>query len=548
MYLKMFLEVFGGLGIFLYGMGHMSGGMQKIAGDRLKKILSHLTGNRFLAITMGIIVTMFVQSSSVSTVMTIGFVNASLLTLQQGLGVILGANVGTTITGWILVLKIGAYGLPIAGVSAIFYSFLRKESSKNKALTLMGLGLIFFGLDIMSNGLKPIRTMPEFIALFSIFDAAPNGVISYVGAIKAAFVGAMVTAVVQSSSATLGITIVLATQGTINYETAVALVLGENIGTTITAVLASLKATANAKRAAYAHCLINIIGATWIMAIFPWYIKFLSSIKDPAENITMMIAGAHTAFNVINVMFFIPFINPLANLLKKIVPDDRKDNVIVKVTHLNELMADMPSVVIGQTKDEILEMGRIINKTFSEISDVYQDRDVVDIVLKETIKTEELLDLFEKEITDVNFFILHKGLVEEDVDETRKNLIICEELETISDYQLRITKALKKLIKNGIYLDEERKQIVVNLHEDIVEIFKNLMIGYSQESKDAFVLALKKCNKIKGTYNRAREKHLSDIASDLKDSNLSTGYMDVLNFYRRIKEHMQAVIEVYIEI
>ena len=258
MYLEILCKIVGGLGIFLYGMENMSGGMQKLAGKRLKKILAVLTTNRVIAVLMGLFVTMLVQSSSVSTVMTIGFVNASLLTLKQGLGVILGANIGTTITGWILVLNIGKYGLPIAGAAAIAYVFLKGDKARTRALTVMGLGMIFLGLELMSNGLKPVRSMPEFIRLFHMFNAD-----TYFGVVKTACIGALITGIVQSSSATLGITITLALQGLIDYNTAVALVLGENVGTTVTAILATLNANANAKRAAYAHTIINITGVLW---------------------------------------------------------------------------------------------------------------------------------------------------------------------------------------------------------------------------------------------------------------------------------------------
>ena len=271
MYLDIIFKVVGGLGIFLYGMDNMSGGMQKLAGKKLKKILAALTTNRFIAIFMGFFVTMLVQSSSVSTVMTIGFVNASLLTLEQALGVILGANIGTTVTGWLLVLHLGKFGLPIAGIAAIIFVFVKKDRSKTKALTLMGFGLIFLGLELMSTGLEPIRSMPEFLNLFKLFVAD-----SYFGAFKAALVGACITALVQSSSATLGITITLALQGLIDYPTAVALVLGENVGTTITAFLATLNASTNAKRAAYAHSIINIFGVCWVISIFPYYLSYFN--------------------------------------------------------------------------------------------------------------------------------------------------------------------------------------------------------------------------------------------------------------------------------
>lgn len=547
MYFDIFFKVIGGLGLFLYGMNHMSGGMQKIAGERLKKVLAMLTGNRFAAIFVGIFVTALVQSSSVSTVMTIGFVNASLLTLKQALGVILGANIGTTITGWILVLKVGKYGLPMAGIAAIVYMFASKEKNKTKALTVMGLGLIFLGLEIMSDGLKPVRSMPEFIAAFHAFDVVPNGVILYSGVLKAALVGAIMTMIVQSSSATLGITIALAAQGLLNYETAVALVLGENVGTTITAILASLKASANAKRTAYAHSLVNVLGICWILPIFPFYLIFLRQFSNPVENITAAIAISHTLFNVANVVLFIPFIGLLDKLLMAIVKDDVSPTTKNRVTHLDPMMSDIPSVVIGQTKTEILSMGTDISTIFGKLNEIYKDRDTVQANLEFVTKIEAKLDLCEKEINDANFIIMNKGLNGDEVEETRENLIICDEYETISDYILRITKSANRLITTANYLDEMRKSTIMKLHSDIEEIFQDVNKAYATNDKDLFIVALKKCNNIKGEYKKARLAHLTNIGEST-DADLSTDYMDMLNNYRRIKEHLYAIVETFIKI
>ena len=360
MYLDVFFKVVGGLGLFLYGMENMSSGMQKIAGEKLKKTLAALTTNRIMAIIMGIFVTGMAQSSSVSTVMTIGFINASLLTLQQGLGVILGANVGTTITGWLLALNIGKYGLPIVGFAAITFMFLKGEKSRTRALTIMGFGFIFLGLELMSTGLSPLRTLPEFIELFHSFKAH-----TFLGVIKVALVGALLTAVVQSSAATLGITITLAVQGLIDYPTAVALVLGENVGTTVTALFASIGANSNAKRAAYAHTLINIVGVMWATVLFKPYLKLLENFSDPVSNISTSIATAHTIFNIVNVILFIPFIGYLAKFLCKIVKDD--DNGIVRVTRLSSLMVTLPSVIISQTKTEDLAMAANIKEVFFKL-------------------------------------------------------------------------------------------------------------------------------------------------------------------------------------
>ena len=540
MYLDIAFNVLGGLGIFLFGMDSMSSGMQKLAGQRLKKILALLTTNRVIAILMGMFVTMLVQSSSVSTVMTIGFVNASLLTLKQALGVIFGANIGTTITGWILVLNIGKYGLPMVGAGAILYMFLKGEKAKTRALTFMGLGMIFLGLQLMSNGLKPVRSMPEFVRLFSLFSAD-----SYFGVLKVAFVGALITAIVQSSSATLGITITLAVQGLIDYPTAVALVLGENVGTTITAFLATLNANANAKRAAYAHTIINTIGVIWVTGIFPYYLDFLSNFGSPEANITMAIATAHTMFNVSNVIIFTPFIGILADFLTKIVKDDEKTSE--RITHIDELMLKTPSVVVGQTKTEVLTMGKNISEMFSTLKDIYQsNRSISEDEVKRMRKIEDDLDIYQKEITTANFIILNNKNITDNLKiDTKNNLEVCDEYETISDYFVRIAKNLKKLHDNDIELSDSKIQKLSYLHGCVSRLFHDVNKAYEEKDKEAFIKAIILANHITDKFRETRTYHLENTAKVEASAMFSTSYMDILNHYRRIRDHIFNIIEVF---
>ncbi|RGY63050.1 Na/Pi cotransporter family protein [Fusobacterium ulcerans] len=539
MYLDIIFNVLGGLGIFLYGMDNMSSGMQKLAGQRLKKILALLTTNRVMAILMGMGVTMLVQSSSVSTVMTIGFVNASLLTLKQALGVIFGANIGTTITGWILVLNIGKYGLPIVGAGAILYMFLKGDRAKTKALTFMGLGMIFLGLQLMSNGLKPVRSMPEFVSMFHMFSAD-----TYFGVVKVAAIGALITAIVQSSSATLGITITLAVQGLIDYPTAVALVLGENVGTTITAILATLNANVNAKRAAYAHTIINTLGVIWVTAVFPYYLKFLSNFGSPETNMTMAIATAHTMFNVVNVLIFTPFIGVMADLLTKIVKDDgKKDD---RVTKIDFLMLKTPSVVVGQTKTEILTMGKYIEEMFGTLDNIYANNEfITEEKVAQMRKIEDDLDLFQKEITDANFVILNKNITDKMKMDTRNNLEVCDEYETISDYLMRVTNSLKKLQDNSISLTDEEKSTLKEFNEDTRELFRNVNTAYALKNRDILMKAITKANKITEKYRKAKQVHLQDGGQENPIAMLTTSYMDILNHYRRVRDHIFNIIEVY---
>lgn len=540
MYLEIIFNVLGGLGIFLYGMDHMSSGMQKLAGRKLKKFLAALTTNRVVAILVGIVITMLVQSSSVSTIMTIGFVNASLLTLKQALGVIFGANIGTTVTGWILALNVGKYGLPIVGAGAIAHMFLKSDKAKTRALTVMGLGMIFLGLELMSNGLKPVRTMPEFVRMFAMFSAN-----SYFGVIKVAAIGALITAVVQSSSATLGITITLAVQGLIDYRTAVALVLGENVGTTITAILATLNANVNAKRAAYAHTIINLIGVVWVTALFPFFLKFLSYVSDPGKNMTVAIATAHTTFNVANVLLFTPFIGYLSDFLCRFVKDDGKINN--RVTKIDRLMLQNSNIVVEQTRVEILTMGKMIQNMFDEISVAYKNSlELTDEKVKEMSKIEEEIDLYQKEITDANFYILNNKDINESLRiDIRNNLLTSDEYETVSDYLMRITNSLKKLHDKEIPLTEQELNVILKLHDKTNLFFRKIDAGFQNRNSARIKESLIIGKEITSLYKSAKESSI-DFGTRADATTLSTtNYTDIINFYRRVSDHLINVIEGY---
>lgn len=539
MVLNVLLTLIGGLGIFLYGMDNMSNGMRKIAGPNLKKVLATLTSNRFTAIAVGVVITAFVQSSSVSTVMAIGFINASLLTLEQGIGIILGANIGTTITGWILALKLGAFGLPIVGISAIFYIFSKKEKSKILAMTMMGFGFIFFGLQLMGDGLKPLANMDEFKQMFLYFKAD-----TYFGVLKAALVGALLTAVVQSSSATLGITIQLASVGLIDYPTAVALVLGENVGTTITAIIASLNASANSKRAAYAHSLINIIGVVWATTFFRPYLSILGKFTNPVSNITASIAAAHTLFNIFNVILFTPFVNPLANFLRKIVKDKTEIN---RITKLNPLMLKIPAIVIEQTRAEIVVMSDKINFVFTSLEKICMGNKNIENEFEKLLQIENDLDIYEKEITDINFELLQKEILASLVEEIRGNLIVTDEYETISDYLVRIANSIRKLKEDNLELTDNQKNTLLTINQLIHELFNKVQKAYYDKEKGLFLSAVKTYEEIKHLYKEAKTEHFSTGHEEIP-SKLSSEYSELLNHYRRAGDHIYNIIEHFTQI
>lgn len=538
--MEILLNVLGGLGLFLYGMHYMSDGMQNLAGNKLRKIIAVITNNRIMAVLVGVLATVIVQSSSISTVMVIGFVNAGIMTLVQSLGVIIGANIGTTITGWVLVLKIGKYGLPMSGLGALLLLFVKKDKYRYQSMILMGLGLVFFGLELMSNGFRPLRTMPQFLELFHRFEVTNFGTLAVVVCI-----GALLTALVQSSSATLGITISLAAEGLISYQTGVALVLGLNVGTTITALLASIGAQANAKRAAIAHTALNIIGIMWMMPLYWVYLDFLKSIANPDLNITRFLATAHTGFNLVNGILFIPLVSYLANFLIKIIPETEGN--VKRYTQLDMRMIETPTVAIELSRVEIGKMGQKIKVMSKSVEKIFKNNlDKTSSKVKFIFKEEDYLDLMQKEISDLLTGLITEGVSQELILEAKNQLAYADEYESISDYYTILVKLHLKLQDKDLVLEESEKTDLLILHKKIEEYFFFTLTAFLDHKEGIHDESIKIRGEITKLFKEIRDSHLDSLKSQKKDVFYSTTYIDMLTTYRRIKTHVFHVCEVMV--
>lgn len=337
--LNLTLTVLGGLAIFVYGMGLMSDGLKEIAGEKLKAALGYMTRNRFFAILAGAGVTALIQSSSATSVMTVGFVNAGLLSLQQAIGVIFGANIGTTITGQIVSFKLDDIALPAVTLGVVGLMIAKRVFARGIWRTVLGFGLLFFGMTIMSSELKELARAPGFSKFFELFDCTPgqgSGYMPILSVLGAIAVGTLCTMIVQSSSATIGITIALANSGVISVWSAIPIVLGDNIGTTITAAFAAIGANANARRTALAHAMFNILGTVWVTLSFflviningidaPVFFHAVNALTEGngllGENPGRHVAMAHTIFNVANVIALTAFIPLIAKICTKILKE-----------------------------------------------------------------------------------------------------------------------------------------------------------------------------------------------------------------------------------
>ena len=555
-FLQIALNVIGGLGIFLLGMKHMSEGLQAVSGDRLRTIISVATNNRFLGVLMGMLVTMLVQSSSVTTVMVVGFVNSAIMNLMQAIGVILGANIGTTITGWILVLNIGKWGLPILGISAFFFLFSKNERVRYIGMTIMGIGMVFYGLQLMKNGFKPLRSMEEFNTWFHAFQAT-----TYLGIIKCALVGMVLTMIVQSSSATLGITIGLAATGVIEFQTAAALVMGENIGTTVTALLASIGTTTNAKRAAYAHFFFNVIGTAWFIALFPFAIRGLSALiasrtgfnpleinidsmdeKQYGQVITAGIALTHTTFNVANVIIFLPFVGFLAKFVTWLAPE-RETKEASHLTYLDVRMLDAPSLGIVQSQGQINFMADSVEGMMVQLEACLKNEGTTKLEGK-IFQREETLDNVQKEIFLFLSNMVSGQVPHEVTGKAHKQMRIADEYESLSDYIANVLKAIKKMEQNNLLIDEPARRKLLMLHDRVAAYIVKIDAFMKDDNKDHLPWATSEGAAISELMKEIRAEHIARLQQEEVSPFFSLGYTDMLNFYRRMKDHALNIAEV----
>jgi len=550
------MAVIGGLGIFMLGMKYMSEGMQAVAGNSLRRLISLVTNNRLLAVGAGTLVTMLVQSSSVTTVIVVGLVNAGLMQLHQAIGVIVGANIGTTITGWILVLNIGDYGLPLLGIGALFYLFTRKDRPRFIAMAVMGLGMIFFGLELMKDGFAPLAANQAFVDAFAWFYAD-----SYFGVLRAVLVGCILTLVVQSSSATLGITIGLASTGVIPFTTAAALVLGENIGTTITAVLASLGVNAEAKRAAYGHVLFNVVGVLWITAVFQWYIQIISGLIETmhgmnpmlvslettpplvyATVITAGIALTHTGFNVANTLLFIPFLPRYARLLERLVPEPAHREVS-RLLHLDARGVDSPVLGVEQSRGEVVQMAQAPLRMMEWVRTIAFEQPDNEELITKTFHREEILDNVQREIVQFLTEVLDANVPYAVAEEGRQQFRIAHEYESISDRLASVLKNYLRLRDDKIELPEGPRQELQALHDETEDFLRRVTQAYAARTTIPDADARAAGESIARLVRALREEHLQRMTEGYVDATLSLVFTTLLTEYRRIRAHTTNIHE-----
>ena len=465
------IKIIGSVGLFLFGMQILSEGLQKSASGKLKKTLEMMTGNRLLSVLTGFLITVVIQSSSATTVMVVSFVNAGLMNLISAIGVILGANIGTTVTGWIVALLGFSVDITILSLFSIAialpFLFSKKTKSRECAEIFMGFGLLFIGLEFIQASMPDISSHPEILSFLSRFEDG-----SIFSILICVLIGTLLTMVVQSSSASMAITITMAYQGWIGVWTASALCLGQNIGTTVTAYIASLGASTNAKRAATAHTLFNVVGSVLVLFlmkpmlnIVDWITRaniFAISEGDMHMVLPTFLATFHTLFNVFNTIVFFPFVRPFASLIEHIIPEKKKDEEEHYQFKYIAGRAEAPEFYLIALKNEVKKLGLLTKEMFLSWADLSSSEKVdrVSDRVLELKKSEERADEMQDELTSFSILMLQNAQSPTNADELHKIIRVIDELESITDSIYNLSKLTEDRFGKGIVLTtEERDEI-----------------------------------------------------------------------------------------
>ncbi|MGE5494380.1 MAG: Na/Pi cotransporter family protein [Burkholderiales bacterium] len=523
----MIFLLLGGLGMFLYGMKMMSDGLERLAGDRMRRVLEVLTNNRFAGVGVGLAVTSIIQSSSATTVMLVGFVNAGLMTLLQATGVIMGANIGTTITAQLIAFKLSDVAPAILFIGMVMSVFVKKRAIERIGNIILGFGVLFVGLSLMAQAMEPLQYSEAFRSFLVSFKSPVVGVL----------VGTAFTAVIQSSSASIGILQTLAMIGLIELDSAVYVVLGQNIGTCITAILAAIGKSTNSKRTAGIHLMFNITGTAVylvLLALFPGVVGIIES-WSPGD-VSRQIANFHTFFNVSMTLLLIGFAKQMVWLIKKIVPDRHDpDKVERKLMYLSGRTAKAPLLVLGDTLKELTRMGSISAGNFQNALESFFDRD--EQKANKVIEVEKTVDYLSRSITSYLISYRSLDIPEHDIKVLGSLHHVIIDMERISDFA-------ENVAEYSLSMAEIRGKLTPDAHAELVEMSAKTMETLKKalevfESRDKSRLG--EVEALEREVDEMREKymdnHIERLQNELCDPQTGVVFTNMVTTLERVADH-----------
>jgi phosphate:Na+ symporter len=551
-YISSLFEFAGGIGMFLYGMNTMADGMQRSAGGKMKKLLGYLTSNRLLAIIVGAVITAIIQSSGATTVMVVGFVNAGLMTLVQAVGVIMGANIGTTITAWIVslgqlgdaakVMNPSFYAPFLIGIGAFVILFSKKDKVKNAGEIIVGIGLLFEGLTFMSSSIAPYTDAPIFSQAFQIVGSNP-----FLGIL----IGIIVTAVLQSSSASVGILQTLALNGVVTTNAAIYITLGQNIGSCVTALISSAGTTRTAKRAACMHILFNIAGALLFGTV--GFILFSIYPALAAHNITSVeISVFHTFFNITCTLVMFPFANLLVKISGLIVRENEKqddfaeleakDAVAAEIArHFDSRLLGQPSVAVETAKNEVIAMGNLALDNIKYAAEATQKNDQT--MVDKVYEIEHKVDLYEKYLTDFLIKVNNLSITQEQHLLVKNLFHAIIDIERVSDHAENIAELAKYKIEHQIIFSEKGTQELNQLWDKVVHCFEEAVKARGTGSGQAIQNVLRIEDEVDDLEEELRNKHIERLSAGLCIPSNGVVFLDILSNLERMSDHANNIVD-----
>lgn len=521
------IGIMGGLGLFLYGMNLMGDGLQKSAGSKLKRIIELLTSNVIMGVLVGMVVTMVIQSSSATTVMVVGFVNAGIMSLTQAIGVIMGANIGTTITAQLVSLDVDFLAPVALGIGIVIYMFSNKPKHKNIAEILIGFGILFTGMDFMKEAVKPLAGYQGFTDMLLSFGHHP---------ILGVLMGFAITAIVQSSSASMGMLIALASQGLIPITAALPILYGENIGTCVTSLISSIGASRNARRAAIMHLTFNVLGSMIFMFILSKPIVAIVTAIDPTDA-ARQIANAHTLFNILNVIVLLPFNKLIVKLALKLVPETKgeqdDDDKVVK--YIDDRMIETPSIALANIIKETLRMGEKSKESLNAAMDGVVDKSKEKIEL--SFKREKLINELQKSI--LNYLLkLSKASLNEDSRETVDALFnTVNDIERIGDHAENIAELAKDIVDLEISFSDVGIGELKDMYNKVVSTYTYALEAMRTSNVELACKVIKMEEQVDMMEKSCRANHMNRLNSSSCSIESGVIYLDIISNLERVSDH-----------
>ncbi len=517
------IPVLGGLGLFLYGMNLMGDGLQKAAGDKLRRLIEVLTNNRLMGVLVGTVVTMVIQSSSATTVMVVGFVNAGLMSLTQAVGVIMGANIGTTVTAQIIAFDVVEYAPIAVAIGVAVWLIAKKKRNKDIAEVFIGLGILFIGMDMMSSGLKPLAQVQAFTDIMVNLNNPIIGVI----------VGLLLTTIVQSSSASIGLLQALAGQGLISINMAFPILFGDNIGTTTTSLLSSVGANKTAKKAAIIHFLFNLVGTILFITLLRIPIQYIVEILSPGD-VKRQIANAHTMFNIVNVIIQFPFARFLVVAAEKLVPgEDAKE--MDATLYLDTRIIETPGIALGQAKKEVLRMGEFVSQNLESSKNALVNSDFG--VIDKVFETEELINKIEKEITEYLVLLSSESLSISQRTTVTNFLYTIDDIERVGDHVENIVELARYKEQQGLSFSKDGMDGLNEIFEKCEEAFMKTMKSFETDDESLANEVLKIEDIVDSLEKKSRAEHMDRLSRMECLTEPGVLYLDTIANLERISDH-----------